>query len=179
MFGVSGCGIDYEGGSDGVAVVDNLIHDSYGAGVMVFGLSDPSRNISNASLLRNVFLRNGAQQTSDDRGEIAFMELGSSGVFHDNVFFADDTDQSFVLNERRPGVLELSWDVLNNTIRPVGDIAKAFAETPAIAKIIFDDTTGAAHVTIESRHSPPRPTTLMWVTALGAPISSAATFRHE
>jgi len=54
-----GCGIDYEGGSDGVAVTDNLIHDSYGAGVMVFGLSDHSRNISNASILRNVFVRNG------------------------------------------------------------------------------------------------------------------------
>jgi hypothetical protein len=33
-----GCAIDYEAGSDGVAVTDNLIHDSYGAGVMVFGL---------------------------------------------------------------------------------------------------------------------------------------------
>lgn len=76
-----GCAIDYEGGSDSVTVADNFIHDSYGAGIMVFGLSDPSRNISNASLLRNLFLRNGAQQTSDDHGEIAFMEHGSTGQF--------------------------------------------------------------------------------------------------
>lgn len=54
-----GCGIDYEGGSDGVAVTDNLIHDSYGAGVMVFGLSDKSRKISNATIARNIFVRNG------------------------------------------------------------------------------------------------------------------------
>lgn len=44
------------------------------AGIMVFGLSDPSRNISNARITNNIFVRNGAQQTSDDRGEIAFME---------------------------------------------------------------------------------------------------------
>ena len=36
-----GCGIDFEGGSDGVSVTDNYIHDSYGAGVMMYGKSDP------------------------------------------------------------------------------------------------------------------------------------------
>jgi hypothetical protein len=57
--GPDGCAIDFEGGSDGVAVTDNLIHDSWGAGVMVFGLSDRTRNISNAAISRNIFVRNG------------------------------------------------------------------------------------------------------------------------
>eukprot|EP01047_Picozoa_sp_COSAG01_P007066 COSAG01_NODE_261_length_20040_cov_33.761496_19_plen_249_part_00 len=155
-----GCGIDYEGGSDGVTVADNLIHDSYGAGVMVFGLSDPSRNISNASLLRNIFMRNGAQQTSDDHGEIAFMEHGSTGVFRDNVFFADDTDASFVYNERRAGTLDLGWAVANNSVHPVGEIRTLVADTPAIQKVIYE--AGAAHVWLESRIHPPRATTVMW-----------------
>eukprot|EP01043_Picozoa_sp_COSAG02_P031677 COSAG02_NODE_2079_length_9902_cov_3.742018_6_plen_284_part_00 len=186
-----GCGIDYEGGSDSVTVEDNFIHDSYGAGIMVFGLSDPSRNISNARLLRNLFLRNGAQQTSGDHGEIAFMEHGSTGQFQvppqsltssmvlkckhsshhtvlvlvlqDNIFFADDTDPSFVYNERRPGTLELGWTVANNSIRPVGQIQLQVADTPAIQKVIYDgEPTASAHVWIESRINPPRPTTLLY-----------------
>jgi len=54
MDGVCRCGIDFEGGSDGVSVNYNVIHDSYGAGIMVFGMSDTSRNISNASIVGNV-----------------------------------------------------------------------------------------------------------------------------
>jgi hypothetical protein len=78
--GPDGCAIDYEGGSAGVAVTDNVIHDSFGAGIMVFGESDKARNISNASILRNTFVRNGAAQTTDDRGELSFMERGSTGA---------------------------------------------------------------------------------------------------
>ena len=54
VVGPKRCAIDYEGASSGVSVEDNYIHDSYGAGVMVFGLSDPSANITNASIRRNV-----------------------------------------------------------------------------------------------------------------------------
>ena len=147
-----GCGIDFEGGSDGVIVSDNVIHDSYGAGIMVFGLSDSSRNISNSKLLRNVFLRNGAVQTSDDRGEIAFMEHGSTGSFIDNIFYADSTDVAFVFNERTPGTLDF-WNVSNNTIHGIDDIPSAFADTPAVRNIMYAEDTGFAHVSLESRDS--------------------------
>lgn len=180
-----GCGIDYEGGSDGVSVINNLIHDSYGAGVMVFGLSDRSRNISNATLTNNIFVRNGARQMSDDRGEIAFMEFGSTGKCANNIFFSNDPREVFVLNERRNGTLELGWSVSNNTIYPISDLIGQMAETPAIHQITYD-TSGVAHVEIVSRFNPPRPTTLLYsidgswpqpgasgttTTALGSPAS--------
>lgn len=146
-----GCGIDFEGGSESVAVVDNVIHDSFGAGVMVFGLSDPSRNISNATLRRNVFVRNGAEQTSDDHGEVSFMEHGSTGTCSDNVFFASDTAADFVLHEVRNGTLKCGWDVANNTIYGVGDIPYHIPDTPAMMNIVFAADTGFAHVKLMSR----------------------------
>ena len=80
----------------------------------------------------------------------------------DNIFFADDTDPSFVHNERRPGTLELGWTVSNNSILPVSQIKLQVADTPAIQKVIYDDEPLAAHVWLESRINPPRPTTLLW-----------------
>jgi hypothetical protein len=157
-----GCAIDYEGGSDGVAVTDNLIHDSYGAGVMAFGLSDKSRNISNASISRNVFVRNGAQQLSDDHGEVSFMERGSTGVCEDNVFFADDTDSSFIFHEPRfaRGAVALGWKLANNTVHPISSLPSSMAETPAISQIVY--TPAGANVTLSSRFNPPRPTTVLY-----------------
>ena len=157
-----GCGIDYEGGSDGVAVVDNFIHDSFGAGVMVFGLSDSSRNISNATISRNVFVRNGAQQTSDDRGEIAFMEHGSTGACTDNVFFASDPEPGFVFHEARNGTLDFGWTLSNNTIHPISRLADSMADTPQINKVVYDDGTGTGLVTIVSRRNPGRATTVLY-----------------
>jgi hypothetical protein len=158
-----GCGIDYEGGSDGVAVENNLIHDSYGAGIMVFGLSDRARNISNARIVGNTFLRNGAQQMSDDRGEVAFMEFGSTGVCTDNVFYSDDPREAFVLNERRNGTLALGWTMGNNSVHSISELIGSMAETPAIADIIYDES-GMAQIKIMSRFNPPRPTTLLFTT---------------
>eukprot|EP00038_Savillea_parva_P011208 m.195897 g.195897 ORF g.195897 m.195897 type:complete len:659 (-) comp19652_c0_seq1:128-2104(-) len=174
-----GCGIDFEGGSDGVAVTNNLIHDSYGAGIMVFGLSDGSRNISNALISGNTFVRNGARQMSDDRGEIAFMEYGSTGTCTDNVFYSSDPRQAFVLNERRNGTLDFGWTTRNNTIHPLADLLGDMAETPAIANVEYD-ATGTAHVAIESRVHPPRPTTLLYTTdgswpQVGAPGTTVTT----
>eukprot|EP00041_Stephanoeca_diplocostata_P020796 m.472764 g.472764 ORF g.472764 m.472764 type:complete len:677 (+) comp21663_c0_seq3:135-2165(+) len=146
-----GCGIDYEGGSDGVAVEENLIHDSYGAGIMVFGLSDPSRNISNARIAGNIFVRNGAQQMSDDRGEIAFMEHGSTGNFTDNVFFAASTSPAFVMNERVPGTLALGWHVANNTIHGIDAIPKSFTPTPAISTLAYQSNSSTMEIPVECR----------------------------
>ncbi len=53
------------------------------------------------------------------------------------------------------------------------------AETPAVAKIEFDDATGAAHVSLVSRHHPPRDnSTVLYTTdnswpQLGAPGTTA------
>ena len=89
----------------------------------------------------DLFVRNGAQQTSDDRDEVAFMEFGSTGTFSDNIFFAADTDQQFVLNERRNGTLDFGWTTSNNTIHDVADIATQIADTPAVQSIMFDPDT--------------------------------------
>lgn len=135
-----GCAIDLEGGSDGALIAGNVIHDSYGAGVMLFGLSDPSRNISNAHVHDNVFVRNGGMQTSDDHGELVFMEKGSTGVVENNIFFAMDTDPAFVLRPRVNGSTD-GFELRNNSIHPVGDIASHIAPTPALAVIGVDYAT--------------------------------------
>lgn len=133
-----GCAIDFEGGSDGVQVLDNFIHDSYGAGIMVFGLSDPSRNISNARIIGNVMLRNGAVQTSDDHGAVVFMEIGSSGTVANNLFYSDNPDPAFVLRERVPGTTA-QWQLQNNTIRSIDHLEQAFSPTPAINAVQYAD----------------------------------------
>jgi hypothetical protein len=159
-----GCGIDYEAGSDGVAVTDNVIHDSYAAGVMVFGLTDNTRNISNAQILRNVFVGNGAQQTSEDNGEVAFEEYGSTGTCADNIFYSDDPSTDFVFKESREGTLKFGWKMENNTIHSIGELHTAMADTPAIESLTYKDGgKGAAHVVIKSNHyHPSRPSTVLW-----------------
>ena len=177
-----GCAIDFEGGSDGVVVDDNVIHDSYGAGVMVFGLSDASRNVSNATISRNVFARNGAQQTSGDRGEIAFMEMGSSGVVRDNLFFsvADPAAdaaaaRAFVFHERVRGTLDAGWTLTNNTLRGAGgaQVAAHMAPMPQFSIIHYVADTaveaggggggnGAATVTVVNRVQGVRNITVLW-----------------
>ena len=133
-----------------MSVVGNLIHDSWGAGVMVFGLSDRSRNISNASISQNIFVRNGAIQTSADHGEIAFMEYGSTGTVNDNLFFASDPDPSFVFNERQGGTLDLGWTFNNNTIMNLSACRARMADTPAIGELVYLNN-GSAQVLVLSR----------------------------
>lgn len=156
-----GCAIDYEGGSAGVAVTDNVIHDSYAAGVMVFGESDVTHNISNATIARNLFVRNGAVQTSADHGSLSFMERGSTGTCTDNTFYASDPDESFVFHEQHAGTLAAGWTLANNTVRPVSALPAAIADTPAVKRLVYLPN-GTANVTIMSRHNPARPTTALW-----------------
>ena len=178
-----GCAIDYEGGSAGVVVSDNLLHDSVGAGVMVYGLSDRKRNISDAKIVRNTFVRNGAVQTADDRGEIALMQPGSTGLVAHNTFFAVDTSPSAVLNERVKGTLAEGWRLENNTIRPAGHLREAMADTPGVSSLVYAPS-GGARVTIVSRHSPARNTTMLWSLegswpTLGAPGTMVAPLSHS
>ena len=38
-------------------------------------------NVTNATIRNNVFIRNGAQQLSDDRGELFFARHGSASLY--------------------------------------------------------------------------------------------------
>ena len=125
------------------------------------GLSDKGRNISNALIAKNIFIRNGAIQTSEDHGEIAFMEYGSTGAVLGNTFFASDTDSSFVFHEARKGTLDFGWTVSNNTVHNISALKSSVADTPAIQSLVFEN--GSAEVVVESRV--PRPlcnTTVLW-----------------
>ena len=134
-------------------MTDNFIHDSYGAGVMVFGNKHLAYNISHATIARNLFVRNGAGQTSSDHGEIALCEPGSTGTIEDNRFFAVDTDPEFVYFETRGvgKVLSSGWTVRNNTIRGQKEVAKMIAPTPAVGGIIYDADGAAATVSLVPR----------------------------
>ena len=99
---------------------------------MVFGNKHLSYNISHATLARNLFVRNGAGQTSSDHGEIALCEPGSTGTIEDNTFFAVDTDPEFVYYETNgPGAVLKSggWSVKNNTIHGHGEVKSMIAPT--------------------------------------------------
>lgn len=151
-----GCAIDYEGESSGVNVTDNFIHDSYGAGVMVFGNKHLAYNISHATIARNLFVRNGASQTSSDHGEIALCEPGSTGTIEDNTFFSVDTDPEFVFFETRGQGKVLKdpahpWTVKNNTIYGQGSVKDMIAPTPAVGGIFYDSDGKAARVKLVPR----------------------------
>lgn len=99
---------------------------------MVFGNKHLAYNISRATIARNLFVRNGAGQTSSDHGEIALCEPGSTGAIEDNTFFAVDTDPEFVYYETRgPGAVLNSgaWSVKNNTIYGHGEVKSMIAPT--------------------------------------------------
>ena len=99
---------------------------------MVFGNKHLAYNISHATIARNLFVRNGAGQTSSDHGEIALCEPGSTGTIEDNTFFAVDTDPEFVYYETRgPGAVLSSgaWYVNNNTIYGHGEVKNMIAPT--------------------------------------------------
>ena len=103
---------------------------------MFFGNKHLAYNISQATIARNLFVRNGAGQTSSDHGEIALCEPGSSGSIEDNTFFAVDTDPEFVYYETRgPGAVLSSgaWSVKNNTIHGHGEVKAMIA--PTVTKI--------------------------------------------
>lgn len=51
----------------------------------------------------------------------------------------------------------------NNTIQPVSAIPNAFADTPQVQELTYDEN-GVAHVAVVSRHNPPRATTLLYTT---------------
>ena len=101
---------------------------------MVFGLSDKGRNISNATIERNIFMRNGAIQTSDDRGSIVLMEMGSSGKIINNTFFAEVKNESFAVRQRVPGI-DQGFEIEDNSVLGVDDISIRVAPTPALGPV--------------------------------------------
>ena len=68
--GPDGCAIDFETGATGFNISGNTVFRSWGGGIMVFGHSGTSHNLT---LNRNVFLRAGCTQPRNDRAGIAFM----------------------------------------------------------------------------------------------------------
>jgi hypothetical protein len=81
--GPDGCAVDFETRAVGFALTQNYIHDAYGSGIMVLGHETTS---SGLVIEGNVLLRNGCNQTRDDRGGMAFLHGNSSGSIAGNVF---------------------------------------------------------------------------------------------
>ena len=48
-------------------------------------------------------------------------------------------------------VLPYGWTLRNNTVRKCTDVATMMAPTPAVGAIVYQQ--GAAHVTLQPRHS--------------------------
>eukprot|EP00051_Salpingoeca_urceolata_P013448 m.168883 g.168883 ORF g.168883 m.168883 type:complete len:672 (-) comp17796_c3_seq6:99-2114(-) len=68
--GPDGCAVDFETSATGFLIKDNTFYRSWGAGIMVFGHSTTSHNIS---LTDNRFILAGCVQPRNDHSGIAFM----------------------------------------------------------------------------------------------------------
>jgi hypothetical protein len=121
---------------------------------MVFGNKHLAYNISAATIARNLFVRNGAGQTSSDHGEIALCEPGSTGTIVDNTFFSVDEDPQFVYYETR-GVGTVTgggrWILRNNTIYGHAEVKKKIAPTPAVGVIVYDTNGKGANISLVAR----------------------------
>ena len=73
-------------------------------------------------------------------GEIALLELGSTGSIRDNTFFAVDTDPAFVYfeNHGAGSVLGAGWTLRNNTIYGEEDVEKMISPTPGVRSVVYD-----------------------------------------
>jgi hypothetical protein len=130
--GPDGCAIDFETQADGVEVMGNYIHNSWGSGIMVLGHSTTSTNLVIAG---NIMLDNGCNQTAADRGGMAFMHLNSSGVVSNNTFTTCPGVPLF--NEVVNGALQ-GWTFSNNTIDgPTSPVV--VAATPAVDATVAPD----------------------------------------
>ena len=114
---------------------------------MVFGSKHIGYQISNATIARNIFLRNGARQTSVDHGEIVFLERNSSGIIEDNLFFAVDPAVESVFYE--PITRAATGFVRrNNTIYGQKQVDEMIAPTPGVGGIVYDPDGAAATITL-------------------------------
>jgi len=87
--GPDGCAFDFEVSAAGFTVADNDFYQSWGSGLMIFGHSDTSKNIT---LQGNRFYKCGGTQIRDDRGGIAVMcpnHQIPTGQLIDNVFWTN------------------------------------------------------------------------------------------
>eukprot|EP01084_Bolivina_argentea_P215205 365344_1 len=115
--GPDGCSIDFEEGAVGSSVLNNYIHDSYGAGVMVFGHRDTNIYNYNLTINNNIFIRDGCLQKKGDHGAIAFMNP-SSGWVQNNIFVKCVNQNVPIFNDRSGnGSFTKDWVFTNNTIK--------------------------------------------------------------
>ena len=124
--GPDGCAVDFETNATGLQFIDNYISRAFGAGVMVFGHADGSN--TELVMTHNRFLFNGCNQTRGDRGGIAFMHKGSSGILTGNIM--KTCPGVPLLNDiADPGLP--NW-VLNNTIDGEGGITLVVLSPPVV-----------------------------------------------
>lgn len=92
--GPDGCAFDFETAATGFEVSGNTFSRSFGAGIMVFGHSTTSKNIT---IAQNVFDRSGCTQARADQGGIAVMCPNGhkpTGIVRNNTFFQCDSSSS-------------------------------------------------------------------------------------
>ena len=85
--GPDGCAFDFETAATGFLVKGNTFSKSYGSGIMIFGHSSTSKNIS---ITNNIFDRSGCTQARADQGGVAIMCPNGhipTGTLSENTFF--------------------------------------------------------------------------------------------
>jgi len=118
--------------------IDNMFYKSIGAGIMVFGHTTTSQNLS---IQNNVFFEAGCVQTRGDHGAIAFTcpeNQWSSGVVSNNIITTCPGDID-PFNFRIPNCSQF-WKIENNLIN-----VKSVVEIPIIE--VFSSTTHYLPVT--------------------------------
>ena len=92
--GPDGCAFDFETAATGFQVTGNTFSKSFGAGIMIFGHSSTSKNITIAN---NVFDKSGCLQARQDQGGISVMCPNGhkpTGNVRNNIFFNCDSGES-------------------------------------------------------------------------------------
>jgi len=92
--GPDGCAFDFETAATGFQVTGNTFSKSFGAGIMIFGHSSTSKNITIAN---NVFDKSGCLQARQDQGGISVMCPNGhkpTGNVRNNNFFNCDSGES-------------------------------------------------------------------------------------
>lgn len=107
-----GCGVDFETNATGVLFARNYIAHSWGAGVMVLGHAAGSN--TGLRFVANRLIKNSCPgSTTPDRGQMAFLSPGSSGIISRNAIQTCAGVAAFN-DEGAPGLP--GWDIGDNAI---------------------------------------------------------------
>jgi hypothetical protein len=120
QLGPDGCAFDFETAATGFQVTGNTFYKSFGAGIMIFGHSSTSKNIT---ISDNVFDGAGCTQARSDQGGIAVMcpnKQKPTGDVKNNTFFQCDSSSSnnasaISINPTVPGCAD-GLNMINNNI---------------------------------------------------------------